>query len=346
MLIFKKLSNRLGSMIIKIIFNSKNKFNFGNSFNPQTTLDDVLYAYRLFLKRHPDIEGLQHHKKLIEAGLPLNNLVSGFLQSTEYKKMIESEEKISAIKIGGSYVYAQLSDKEVGYEVIRNKQYEPHVTKVISKVLREGDTFVDIGANIGFFTMLGASIVGNQGKVIAVEPKPDNIQLILAGIVKNGFSNVHVLPYAASEFETIFELVSGGSNACLIDAKEPTQQSVYTQSIVLDDQLAKYQNISMVKLDVEGHEFSAVKGFKNLLRKFLPTLITEFHPKLLIESGNIEPEAYLSELFELYKSVSIILSNGDLKRCYNKRDIMQYWIKLNDAKKMGNRLHMDLIASA
>ena len=63
---------------------------------------------------------------------------------------------------------------------------------------------VDVGANVGVLTFLAASIVGNTGRVIAVEPNPDNLQLLYRGIVLNGFNNVKVLPHAASHARTVF----------------------------------------------------------------------------------------------------------------------------------------------
>lgn len=324
----------------------KDIFNFEKPFNSKATLDDVVYAYRLFLQRFPDNAGFQHYKKHIQAGMSLDTLISGFLQSQEYKKKLETEEEIQVVEIAGRFLYARLSDKDVGGEIIKNKQHEPQITRVLSKFLKEEDTFVDIGANIGYFTVLGASLVGDKGKVIAIEPNPDNIQLIYASIVKNEFKNVSVLPYAASDGESIFEMIIGSSNGHIVNTKEANQYSVFAQSIILDEHLAKYQNINVVKIDVEGHELRVIKGFKKILKKFLPTIVTEFHPKALREFGGNEPEEYLSELFKLYNSVSIILSDGNFKKCWNYNEIIEYWIEVNKINNMGDMMHLDLIASA
>ncbi|MBP5975112.1 FkbM family methyltransferase [Brasilonema sp. CT11] len=320
-------------------------FNLKKRFNPKATLDDVISAYRLFLRRTPDDAGFQHYKKHIQAGLSLDTLITGFLESTEYKNILQSEQEIQLVEIGGRFLYTRLSDKDVGGEIIKSRQYEPHITEVLSKLLQEEDTFVDIGANIGYFTVLGASLVGEKGKVIAIEPNPNNVQLIFASLIKNGFENVSVLPYAASDCESIFEMIIGSSNGYIVSPKEPTECSVFTQSIILDEQLAKYQKINVVKIDVEGHELNVIKGFRELLKKFFPTIITEFHPKALRECGGIDPEEYLSELFELYNSVSIILSNGTFKKYWNYNDVLQYWTEVNKINNMGDMMHLDLIAS-
>ncbi|WP_026732953.1 FkbM family methyltransferase [Fischerella sp. PCC 9605] len=341
---FKKLWDSAIQLLNNIQIN-KNILNFDKPFNSQATIDDVVYAYRLILKRFPDNEGFQHYKKHIEAGMTLDKLITGFLQSTEYKKKLETEEEITAVDIGGKFIYARLSDQDVGGEIIKNRQHEPHITRILSSLLNEGNTFVDIGANIGYFTVLGASVVGDKGKVIAIEPNPDNIQLIFASIVKNRFRNIDVLPYAASDCESIFEMVIGSSNGHLVNTKNPTEYSVFTQSIILDEQLARYQNINVVKIDVEGHELKAIRGFKKILKKLLPTIITEFHPKALREFGGNEPEEYLSELFGLYNSVSIILSDDNIKKAWDYKEIMEYWIDINEVNQTGDMMHLDLIAS-
>ena len=317
--------------------------NFDKPFNPQATLDDVVYAYRLFLRRHPDDEGFQHYRKSVETGLLLENLARGFSHSTEYRDLMETEEKVTTVEIEGRYMYARLGDEDVGGQILKARQYEPHVTKILSGLLKNGHTFVDIGANIGYFTILAASIVGGNGRVIAVEPNPDNIQLLLASIVKNGYKNVRVLPFAASDRESVFELVVGGSNGYVVDARNPNQHSVYTQSIILDEQLSQCPNIDVVKMDVEGHEPNVLAGLKGLLRKHLPTMVAEFHPKALRESKN-DPEEYLSELFDLYKSVSIILREGGLRKCRDTKDVTRYWAETDEIHQMNGAMHLDLIA--
>ena len=318
--------------------------NFDKPFNLGATLDDVIYAYRLFLRRHPDNEGFQHYRESVKAGLPLENLVRGFLHSTEYRNLTETEERVTTVEIDGRLICARWGDENVGSQILKERQYEPHVTKILSGLLKGGHTFVDIGANIGFFTILAASIVGDKGRVIAVEPNPDNIQLLLASIVRNGCKNVRVLPFAASDRESVFELVVGGSNGNIVDPGNPNQHSVYTQSIVLDEYLSKYESIDAVKIDVEGHEPKVLRGFKTLLRKCLPAMVTEFHPKALRELGQNDPEEYLTELFGLYNSVCIILREGGLKKCRNPKDVMQYWAEINNIHRMNGAMHLDLIA--
>lgn len=102
-------------------------------FNPQATLDDVIYAYRLFPRRHPDDEGLQHHKQLVNTGVSLENLVRGFLHLTEYLRLSETEERITAVEIDGRFIYARLGDKDAGSQLLRNAAGEFEIHEVSPK---------------------------------------------------------------------------------------------------------------------------------------------------------------------------------------------------------------------
>ena len=321
---------------------------FNRPFNEQATFDDIISAYRLLLKRYPDDPALQHYQKIIPAGLSLEALVQGILDSPEFMMRSTAEEALTEVEIDGRFIYARLKDQSVGNEIIRQKSYEPHVTRILSSILIKngGQTFVDIGANIGFFVILAASIVGAKGTIIAVEPNPDNVQLILRSVVRSGYKNIHILPYAASDQETVFEIITGGSNGHVISTKDLLPHSLFTQSIVLDEHLEKYQKIDIVKIDIEGHEPKAIKGFRKSLRKFTPAIVTEFHPSALIDFGGNDPEEYLSELFGLHRSACIILKDGSLKKCWLPKEIMQFWKEINLVNNTQGLLHLDLLFSS
>ena len=114
--------------------------------------------------------------------------------------------KKTLVKLNGFQMFVMPNDY-IGKLIIDSKTYEPHITAVIRKVLKEGDVFLDIGANIGYFTMLASSVVKGKGKVIAIEPNPQNLQLIYSSLLENKISNVTVYPYAASDKVAILQSV-------------------------------------------------------------------------------------------------------------------------------------------
>jgi len=100
-------------------------------------------------------------------------------------------------------ICAMRSDIAVAHEIISHRRWEEHITSIFIKTLKPGDVFLDLGANIGYYTLLAASIVKESGKVIALEPNYINVQLILSSIDENQFNNVVVYPLAASDTNTI-----------------------------------------------------------------------------------------------------------------------------------------------
>ena len=112
------------------------------------------------------------------------------------KKKLVSMDGFKMFVMGNDYI---------GASILKSKSYEPHVTSVVMKLLKEGDVFLDIGANVGYFTMLASSLVKSNGKVIAFEPNPQNLQLIYSSIVENDAVNVDIYPYAASNEKAILK---------------------------------------------------------------------------------------------------------------------------------------------
>lgn len=262
-------------------------------FNEQATWEDVIASYRLFLKRVPDPDGREHYRKLVASGASLDRLISSFVNSDEYRELTARESEITPVDLGGYLVCARRSETDFGRGIILTREYEPHVRRAISNLLQEGQTFVDIGANVGCISFLAARLVGPAGKVIAVEPNRDNLQLLYAGIVLNEFDNVRVLPYAASNTCTIFALTGGTSNTNVVSPDPGKESRQYVQSVVLDEELAQLAAIDFVKMDIEGHEPLALQGFATLIRKHRPLLLTEFNPYCLTNLQHILPIDYL-----------------------------------------------------
>jgi FkbM family methyltransferase len=319
-------------------------------FNEQATWEDIIAAYRLFLKRAPDPEGLEHYRQLVASGASLDRLISSFVNSDEYRRLIASESEITSVDLGGYFVCVLRSETDFGRGIILTKQYEPHVRGAISSLLSAGQTFVDIGANVGCISFLAAKLVGPSGKVISIEPNRDNAQLLYAGIILNEFDNVQVLPYAASNARAVFALTGGTSNTYLVPPGSDKGSRQYTQSIVLDEELAQLAAIDFVKMDIEGHEPLALQGFSTLIRKHQPILLTEFNPYCLTNIQHIPPIDYLEQVLEYYSSLHVITTFGDSITFTNADELMKYWSKRNaeivaDKILPDGMLHFDIIAS-
>lgn len=159
--------------------------------------------------------------------------------------------------------------------------YEVPVQEAVASLLREGDVFYDIGANVGFFSVLGGRLVGQGGAVYAFEPVPANAAMVERNARLNRLQNVEVLRIAVSHQAGRSELYlahyAGG--AALKSAGVPPDLA---GSIVVDtspiDDLVKRRRIrppDVVKIDVEGAEKDVLQGMLDVLREWKPKVILE-----------------------------------------------------------------------
>jgi FkbM family methyltransferase len=309
---------------------------------------DIFYLYRLILKRDPDPAGLAHYRRLVSEGISFDRLIRSFENCEEHRLRLDDEMTPTPVDLGGYRVCIRKIDTDFGQAILGSRQYEEHVRQAVRENLRAGDVCVDVGANVGVIALLAASIVGDKGRVIAVEPNPDNVQLLYRGIALNGFSNVEVLPLAASNRRAIFSLTGGTSNTHLVGARPVADGAAFAQSVVLDEALVALPRLDMVKMDIEGHEPLAFEGFSQTLARHHPTLLVEFNPRCLIDLHQQDPSAYLKQIFALYPRVRVTSAFEDDATFERAEDVMTYWDRRNrevtEQRLLPDRiLHFDLV---
>jgi FkbM family methyltransferase len=174
------------------------------------------------------------------------------------------------------------------------------VGEALRRLLKPEDIFLDIGANIGYFTLLAATVVGPAGRVIAFEPNPANCELIRMSVAANGVSNVALHSYAVADVVQTFPLDVGGTNTngmLITDgAMADDPDTLMVQTVVLDDFLTAPGRLDVVKLDIEGAEPRALKGMARLIETYRPQLLLEFAPTLIERTSQAEPGAFLELL--------------------------------------------------
>lgn len=248
-------------------------------------------------------------------------------------------DKKRLVDLGGFRLYVMTNDY-IGGAIEKSRVYEPHITKLLNGVLREGDVFLDLGANIGYFTILASALTGLTGKVIAFEPNPQNLQLLYSSIIANEVKNVTVYPYAASNTMGILRFTTVGSNGGIVTEHSKYQKHfLLVQSVLLDQVLSEENRLDLIKIDIEAHEPSALKGMESLLKKHKPKIITEFHPWAMRLNNAEAPQEYLQEIYSYGYQLSIILPTGELQNVSNSEEIMTYWESLNQ-----ETAHLDLYA--
>ena len=263
--------------------------------------EDVYYCYRLLLEREPDPEGARQWAELIAQGLiSLPALVDGFLHSPERRALEARRREPRQVELEGFRIWVRPSDPHIGLPIARDRSYEPHVTRAVRSRLRPGDTFVDVGANVGYFSLLAATLVGEHGRVIAFEPRADNVDLMRRSAADNGFTQIEVHAWAVAERTQDLAFFASGevqSSGRLMQEHETGSDLVPTvRAVALDETLAAEPRVDLVKMDIEGAEPRALAGMRALLRRHRPTLLTEFCPELLRATSGVEPRAYLDSL--------------------------------------------------
>ncbi|GAB4536734.1 MAG: FkbM family methyltransferase [Pleurocapsa sp.] len=160
-------------------------------------------------------------------------------------------------------------------------RYELALQQTFGEYLKPGDIFYDIGANVGFFTIIGAKLVGEAGTVYAFEPLPNNAANIRHNIQLNGFNTVTVIEKAVSEKTAPGKLLVtenvGGNTLSGADSPPDVTGAIAVELIAIDDLISQGQikPPNLIKVDVEGAELDALKGMEQTLRQYRPIVIYE-----------------------------------------------------------------------
>jgi len=165
-------------------------------------------------------------------------------------------------------------------------QWEPAITSVFESTLQPGDVVLDVGANIGFYSVLAGTLVGGSGRVFALEPSPSIRQRLAANIELNGLRNIEVLPFAAwhENGQATLRLMDGNRGGSSLGATSNTTSSETVEMRRLDDMIPRdvWRRVRIIKIDVEGAEWAALLGAEQLLREATDaTVLCEISPDRL-----------------------------------------------------------------
>jgi FkbM family methyltransferase len=188
------------------------------------------------------------------------------------------------------YVHGE-QDQFVSRRIREEGVWEPYETSLLLALLQPGDVFVDVGANIGYFSVLAASVVGAEGAVFAFEPDPDNCRLLQASADLNGQQQLITVVEAGladTQGEGHLFLSEDNLGDHQIYAADTSRDSVPIALYNGSDYLAeRLDRIDLVKVDTQGSEFQVMVGLLPLLRTLprIPRMIIELTPFSLREAG-------------------------------------------------------------
>ena len=265
--------------------------------------------------------------------------------------------KLNKCKIFGKYVFNYLpDDKYVGQRIALEK-YEPYETELILRQIKSGDIIVDIGANIGYYTVLFADKVGKLGKVIAIEPDPINFEILQKNIKENRLKNVVAVQAAVGSENKKMEIYESKTNygdhrlwqnpsvdksghppaeaiASAIAGRSPLEEretlNIFCRR--LDDLLKDLgyssvaeamegqSKINLIKMDTQGWEPEVFAGAQKTIEKDLPIIFFEYSPTSY-KLAKLDETEMMSWLKKLYKKFWWIDEWLYIYKCLEKEKI-------------------------
>ena len=255
-----------------------------------------------------------------------------------YGKIIEIQGSKMHVGIAGE----KLSMRRTFEAYSANEVHEQATTDLFKSIIRKGDTFLDLGANIGYFTLLAANLVGKEGRVFSFEPEPKNYNYLKRNMALNGYNQVQAFQKAVADKNGktslfICDYDTGHHTINKYDGiraysrgRGGKKHSIEIETVTLDSFLeGKVDRVNVIKMDVEGAEALALTGMDKILRNNKDIkMILEFFP-LLIENMGSDPREFLRKLFEDY-GFSIYIIPDD----YNSQSATMQ--KLNTAQEVLN----------
>ena len=192
--------------------------------------------------------------------------------------------------------------KDVGLErsIYYTGTYEKGTLHVIKNILKKGNTFVDVGANIGLMSIFASKIIKETGNVFAFEPNPITNKILKQNIELNNLSNIKTSNYAIgknNDYAKIYDNWDSSRGSSSLIKPEKESQSYNVEIISLMDYFTKLdKRIDLIKLDIEGYEIDALEGAKEIFSSELP-------PMLIIECSDIRNDLNTENKIELFKLI-------------------------------------------
>lgn len=279
---------------------------------PPKMADSAANLFRLAYGNEPDPSARQK-LDFVKPDMTLSglrSLISVFDRQT-YPTSVSvrfAKSELACAELEGVKLWLDRSDYAVSAAVINHGAYEPHMVAFLKEHVGKGMTVVDIGANVGIFSMLAAS----QGaKVFAFEPNTENCRLILMSAAENGF-DVKLFPLALSdEAGALFFTPHIGSNGGLLPTRVETLSNpncIVVPAMRLDDLI--FEKIDVIKADVEGAEYLALKGGEQLIREYKPIITIELSMEMIRRVSGIDGIEFIRWILALGYRGFLIGRNG------------------------------------
>tara|TARA_B110000495_G_scaffold160861_1_gene145344 strand:+ start:56 stop:1132 length:1077 start_codon:yes stop_codon:yes gene_type:complete len=292
--------------------------------------------YNQYLDRYPLPEETLNWNKDLLNNVSLEIIHNKIINSLE---AIKKQKKISNLTISNPIISKTTLDEHTIFLNPNDKvcietyadvdSYDPGSTAILKKLLKKDMNVINIGANIGYFTLLAAREVGPQGKIFAFEPFPKTVELLQKNVDVNGYSNVDVVPMAVSDKTGTAKLALKPDSTHNFISNDISEYGTIDVPLTLNqrrnfiskydtidvplttiDEYIKNQKIDFVIMDAEGHEPLILNGMAKTLEKNPHIqIITEYNPYTLEVAGNTG-EKFIEIMENLEFNISIVGSEN------------------------------------
>lgn len=280
---------------------------FASTLDLAPTIYDVIAAYRLFLGRDP--ESFDAIRSFAE-GMTLRELRATFLASPEFRSQLRPlllRSKWVCCEFAPSrMIWIDLADKYIAYDILHGG-WEPEETGFMKSRLGTGSVLLDIGANVGWFSLQALDVIGPGGRAHAFEPNPLVLPYLKRTIALNGVEDrVTIHPEALWDDSRVMNVNLRPDDFNLghvwlgsADDKPANVTGVGTAACVRLDDILSESRVDFVKIDIEGAEAKALAGAAETIRAHRPVIMSEIYPAQLESVSGCTARHYIEKLAEM-----------------------------------------------
>ncbi len=270
----------------------------GKAVNPI----DAFFAFRILFNRNPNL--YIELPRIIDSKQTYRTYLSTLLNSEEFSRqpMFVPPNRVWMAEVDNFRFWFNTSDREMGVRMALNA-FEPESVALLKKFLKKGMKCIDAGANTGFYSCIMASIVGEHGKVYAFEPMPSNFQMLQRNVSENRFDSiVDCHNIACSDIQGTIEGTMVSNMYVVGDIDGGEKVKIATERV---DDIVN-EKIDFIKIDIEGHEPSAIRGMAQIIAKYRPIILSEINEYWLRKCSSSSGKDYLMQLISLgYRVCSV-----------------------------------------
>lgn len=217
-------------------------------------------------------------KPIVQLTKPFRRLLTNWPTAVIFRK-----------RVAGRTLYVDLRTS-IGREIFLTGAFDPGVFQPLARYLRPGDTFVDVGVNIGYYSLLALEKVGATGQIYGFDIDPRPLQMIRRTIVSNHLDNLHLLAVAIGDHvgQATLKMMPDSGHTYLSNRTTGPQVPMTTLD-ALSDQGYFPNGVRAMKIDIEGGEYGVLVGARQLIRKYSPMIVFEAQDKFLVRNNaNLE----------------------------------------------------------